>query len=139
MGIVDNLKDAAELAKAVGNMELYRKIVELEGEVIDLTRVNREIEAELGEARLQLQLRSKMSFGAPFWWQENDETPFCPSCWELKGAAIHVVLIFSNSEATRWDCLVCKNTYMPKDGPGRRAPEPRPPTIRDRYRGGQRS
>ena len=38
MGIVENIKDAADLAKKVGDIELYRKIVRLEGEVMDLTR-----------------------------------------------------------------------------------------------------
>ena len=40
MGIIDNAKELADLLKAAGNTELYRKIVELEGEIIELTRQN---------------------------------------------------------------------------------------------------
>jgi hypothetical protein len=43
MGVIENMKDIAELIKRAGDIELYRKMVESEGEVIDLTRENRRL------------------------------------------------------------------------------------------------
>jgi hypothetical protein len=36
MGIIENAKDIADLIKKAGDIELYRKICALEGEIIDL-------------------------------------------------------------------------------------------------------
>ena len=62
MGIVENIKDAADLAKKVGDIELYRKIVHFEGEVMDLTRDKRQAEQELEGLEARLALNSKMTF-----------------------------------------------------------------------------
>ncbi len=43
MGITDNAEEIADLIKKVGDIELYRKIVELEGEIVDLTRQKRSL------------------------------------------------------------------------------------------------
>lgn len=77
MGIVENIKDAADLAKKVGDLELYRKIVHLEGEVMDLTREKRQAEQKIEDLQKQLALKAKMTFKQPFYYQEADDVPFC--------------------------------------------------------------
>jgi hypothetical protein len=124
MSTVENAKAVAAVAKAIGNIDLYKQIVELEGEIIDLTHEKRQLEYKVGELQALLAIQQKMTFEAPFWWQAGDETPFCASCWENKRQAIHVVLQFSNSSGTRWDCSTCKTVFMPKIGRGRRPAEP---------------
>ena len=37
MSIINNAKEIADLIKKIGDVELYRKIIELEGEIIELT------------------------------------------------------------------------------------------------------
>ncbi|MGC2173443.1 MAG: hypothetical protein WA555_19040 [Candidatus Sulfotelmatobacter sp.] len=75
MGIVENIKDAADLAKKVGDIELYRKIVHLEGEVMDLTRERRLAEQKIEEMQKQLALKGKMTFKRPFYFQDGDSAP----------------------------------------------------------------
>lgn len=41
MGPLENIKEVADLIKKAGDIELYRKIAESEGEVIELTYANR--------------------------------------------------------------------------------------------------
>ena len=94
MGIVENIKDAADLAKKVGDLELYRKIVHLEGEVMDLTREKRQAEQRIEELQKQLALKAKMTFNQPFYYQEGDDVPFCPRCFEKDTQAVHVVLSY---------------------------------------------
>ena len=60
MGIVENLKEAADVAKAIGNIDLYRKIVELEGEVIELTRENQQLRQNIDEQKRWLELGDDM-------------------------------------------------------------------------------
>jgi hypothetical protein len=106
MGIVENIKDAADLAKKVGDIELYRKIVHLEGEVMELTREKRQAEQKIEELQAQLALKTKMTFRQPFYYQEGDSVPFCAACYEKDGRPVHVVK--SDDE---WYCNVCKTFY----------------------------
>jgi hypothetical protein len=39
MGVVENMKEVADLIKKIGDIELNRKIVNLEGELIDADEV----------------------------------------------------------------------------------------------------
>jgi hypothetical protein len=68
--------------------------------------------AENQDLKKTIQLREKMVFKEPFYYQEADQTPFCPACWEVKNAAIHVTFVFDNTENTRWDCPACKSMYL---------------------------
>jgi hypothetical protein len=44
MGILDEMKEIGDLIKKAGDVELYRRINKLEGEVIDLSRDKRRAE-----------------------------------------------------------------------------------------------
>lgn len=112
MGIVENIKDAADLAKKVGDIELYRKIVHLEGEVMDLTREKRQAEQKVEELQKQLALKAKMTFNQPFYYQDGDSVPFCPRCFEKDVQAVHVILKSTGDERIRWDCPECKQMYL---------------------------
>jgi len=118
MGIIDNAKEVAELIKKVGDIELYRKIVELEGEIIEQIRENRKLEERVAELEGQLNLKIKMVFGEPFYYQEGDKTPYCPRCWEAIKRAVHLFRQFTNEETTRWDCPDCKQMYLVERGRG---------------------
>lgn len=125
MGLMENMKDIADLIKKAGDIDLYRKIVESEGEVIELTRQKRQLEERVIELEKTLALQKQMRFTEPFYYQEGDKTPYCPACWESNKKAIHVEFVFDNSERTRWDCPVCKHEYLIEKDQGR-APRGRP-------------
>lgn len=67
MSIIDNAKEVADLIKAAENTEHYRKIVELEGEIIELTRQNRKLEETVEEQKSLLALKEKMIWKNPFY------------------------------------------------------------------------
>jgi hypothetical protein len=82
MDIIGNVKEIADLEKKYNDMEFYRKIVEREGEVIELTRLNRQAEQDIEVLKRQLALKKKMAFKQPFYYQDEDKVPFCPRCFE---------------------------------------------------------
>jgi hypothetical protein len=84
MGVIENAKEVAELIKQYNNIELNRKIINLEREIADLQSANRKLEDELIEAKSDLAKRAAMHYRAPYYWQDGDETPFCAKCWEGK-------------------------------------------------------
>jgi hypothetical protein len=87
MSLIENLKEAADLAKKLGNIDLYKKIVELEGEIIEVTRQKLHLESKVEELQKQLSLKARMSFSQPFYCQEGDPVPFCPRCYEKETIA----------------------------------------------------
>ncbi len=111
MGLIENVKDAADLAKKIGDIELYRKIVHLEGEVMELTREKRQAEQGTEELEENLALREKMRFQQPFYFQEGDQVPFCPRCFEKDKSAVHLFLEINRADLKRWDCHECKSQY----------------------------
>ena len=115
MGLIENVKEVADVIKKAGDIELYRKIIEAEGEIIELTRKNRHLEEEVQELKKKLALRGAMRFKEPFYYQEGDQTPYCPACWETKQAVVHVTLIYNEPIETRWDCPHCKQMYLVKN------------------------
>jgi hypothetical protein len=112
VGVIENMKEVAELVRKVGDIDLNRKIVNLEGEVLDLTRDKRQVEVKFEQLEELLSLKKALVFKEPFYWLEGDETPYCPACWEGTDRAVHVTFVFARTDETRWDCPHCKYTYM---------------------------
>jgi hypothetical protein len=112
LGVIENAKEIAELVKKLGNVELYKKIVELEGEVIELTREKRALEENNHELAEKLALAGKMTFEKPFYFQEGDRVPFCPRCWEKERVAIHLQNVGHVTRGYRYDCPDCKGMFF---------------------------
>ena len=123
MGLLEQFKDVADLVKKAGDIQLYRQITALEGEVIDLTRANRQLEAQNEELKLKMAARATMQFKSPFWYVEGDDVPYCPKCWEAATIQVHLQGPVSVAAGTRYDCLNCKNLFIKE----RKDPEPPAP------------
>jgi hypothetical protein len=111
MGVVENMKDVADLVKKVGDIDLYRKILALEEEVIDLTRDKRRADDRIDELERVVKLKQELIFDEPFYWLKDDHIPFCPACWIDKQKAIHVNLIEEGTRYTKHNCPLCKHNY----------------------------
>lgn len=106
MSVISNVKEIADLIKKLGDVELYRKIIKLEGEIIELTRNKHTLDERVQELTHTLTVKEKMTFREPFLYQEDDPVPFCPRCWETDNASVHMV----NEGATyAGDSHVCPN------------------------------
>jgi hypothetical protein len=75
------------------------------------TAKNIQVEKQNEEMQEKLKLRIKMTFKEPFFYQEGDKTPFCPSCWESKDTAVHLVFLANRRDAIVWDCPTRKTRY----------------------------
>lgn len=118
MGVLENLKDAALVAQKVGQIELYKQILQAEDEVRELTREKRRLEDTVEELGRKLSLKAAMTFQAPAYYQKGDATPFCAACYEENGRPVH---LNKTAKPGTWVCPVCKNyfstTAAPDDGP----------------------
>jgi hypothetical protein len=111
MGVIENMKEVADLVQKIGDINLNRKIVNLEGEVLALTREKRHLEVKVEELERTLTLKNNLAFKEPFYYLEGDRTPYCPGCWEEKTAAVHLTFSGDYDETVDWVCPVCKHRY----------------------------
>ena len=108
MGAIDNVKEVAKLVKDLGNMELYRQILDLQGEIMELTQANRELQTKLTELENTLTQVGKMEFRSPFYYADGDNVPHCPRCWEVNKHAVHFPPPRSTGVGPWYDCPECK-------------------------------
>ncbi len=115
MSVVESMKDVAELVKKFNDIELNRHILNLENEVLDLSRDKRRLEEKVEELERTLRLRRELHFFEPFYWAKGDATPYCPSCWEAKTSAVHLLFGHDSTDgSSAWKCPSCKHEYWPK-------------------------
>src|SRR5258707_5280560 len=100
MSILDNAKEVANAVHEIKNLELYGRVLDLNRGIMDLVEENRDLRAQVEELNKKFQLREKMTFKEPFYYQDDDATPYCPTCWEAKSSAIHLVFIFDRQNYT---------------------------------------
>lgn len=116
--LVSGLRDAADLAQQYKISPLYEKIVQLQAQVTDLTIERGELVSENQELKEKLALQESMEFRNPYWYQKEDEVPFCPKCYEgsqqkTMSHLTHPPEDFSGGHGRQ--CRVCKEFY--REGP----------------------
>ncbi len=117
MGAVENIKEVAELIKKYNNLELNRKIVALEDEVLELTRDKRRLENRMEEQERALKFQGELTFREPFYFLPGDKTPYCAACWESKRLAVHVADSWDPVRYNHRECPTCHHHYAIRPGP----------------------
>ena len=109
MGVIEDVKTLGELLRKYNDIELNRRIVSLESEVLDLSRDKRRLEEQVEELQRALKFSKELQFKNAFYWLEGDNAPFCPGCWESKRLPIH--LAQHPQYLPLKICPNCKHTY----------------------------
>ena len=84
MGIADQVKEIAALAQEVHNVELYRKLVTFQADIVALQDDNFELHERVRTLQAKVNLREHLSFERNFYWLQNGnskEGPYCPKCY----------------------------------------------------------
>jgi hypothetical protein len=100
------LDSVRERAKTSKDAALKDNISNLYDDFLDLKAVVLRLTEEVNALKAA-QTRKPMVFRAPFYYQDNDETPFCPACHEARGQAFHL----AKNNAGFWTCPICKHTF----------------------------
>jgi hypothetical protein len=119
MGAVENVKEIADLIGKFHDIELNRRILKLEEEVLDLSREKRRAEEKLEELERTLKFKGELVFKEPFYWLGTDQTPYCPVCWESEHKAVHVHFNNSHNAIQYWVCLNCEAQFSARGLPVR--------------------
>jgi hypothetical protein len=85
MGAVENVKEIADLIGKFHDIELNRRILKLEEEVIDLTRDKRRAEERVDELQRVISTKKDLTFrGNEYYLKtaQGEDGPFCSLCWD---------------------------------------------------------
>lgn len=110
MSILQDMKEVAELAKTLGNLDLYTRILELRIEMNEVNEEKLNLRLKVNDLEEKIRRKEEMAFKEPFWYRAGDNTPHCPACFEKENRAIHL-LALDNSTQGRFHCPVCKFVY----------------------------
>jgi hypothetical protein len=121
MGIIENSKEIVSLVQKLGDAELYKRILALEGEIIELTKENRELLERLAALTRSQDVINTLHFDSPFYVNTDGSELYCAKCIEVEKKPIHVVATGQLEMRRRvYFCPECKTKY-----PDRRE-KPRP-------------
>lgn len=86
MGIIDEAKSLAKTIQQMDNIELYKKILDIQAEAMDLIEENKNLKQVNEKLRDELKIKEKLEFENNLYWlKENDNErigPFCTRCWD---------------------------------------------------------
>lgn len=118
MGIIEDTKEVVKLVQQIDNIELYRKILDLQGEVLELVQQNREKDQTIEQLKKTMELKGKMICERSAYYQVDDEGkkisgPFCTNCFDNEYATRRLVSGFQpkgqNGHSHWWvQCPKCK-------------------------------
>ncbi len=109
MQAVQGVKEIAELVKKYNDVPLYEKIVALQDQVVEIATERLDLYTENQSLKQKLELRAKMHFRNPYWYEEGDEVPFCPTCYESSKGELRIHLPHPPQEWNGGNRRICKN------------------------------
>lgn len=112
MSILDNAKEIVSAIQEINNPDLYKRLLALHSDIVGLVEENIQPRDEDQELKKKIRLKGVMKFQEPFWYQEGDEMPYCPGCWESDTQPVHVIVEWQDAGKTNWRCPVCNRQYM---------------------------
>ena len=102
MGIIDDVKSVTKVIQQIDNVELYRQILDLQAEIMNLVDENRNLKETL-------KTKESLVFEHNAYWKKaqdgtRSDGPFCSRCWDKENQPVRMLVIDS-----RWhECPSCK-------------------------------
>jgi hypothetical protein len=91
VGIFDNFKDLFKLAETVNNIELYKKLAELQASMYALEEENRALKDEIRARDEQRNIQHRLHPKDNAYYLDDGTTldgPFCLRCWDVDGKLV---------------------------------------------------
>lgn len=111
MQAVQGVKEIAELVKKYNDVPLYEKIVALQGQVVEIATERLDLYTENQNLKQKLELRAKMHFRNPYWYEDGDEVPFCRKCYESSKQELRIHLSHPPQRTGRRVCINCSSAF----------------------------
>ena len=120
MGAIDTAKEIAGLVQKYNDIELMRRIVELETEVFELVQQNREKDDTIEKIKKAMELKGKMICICSAYYQLDESGnriagPFCTNCFDNEYATRRLVSGFrpKDQEGPTYYWVRCPKCKVP--------------------------
>lgn len=105
MGIIDTLKETVGLIQKVDNIELYKRMLELQTQAVSLVDENKALKEKITT-------RDELTFKKNSYWR-GDDGPFCSPCWDKDNHLVRLHLAPKHSASPQ--CPVCHHYAIDPD------------------------
>ncbi len=109
MGILDEVKSLVKTVQQIDNIELYKKILDLQAHIMELLEENRRLKGDVDSLREKLRVKESLKFERDAYWIEpldgQKDGPFCCKCWDTNQLLVR--MIFCGDPAYS-ECPSCK-------------------------------
>jgi hypothetical protein len=133
MSIYEGLKEVVATIQKIDNIELYRQILDLQKEVLEVVSENTELKGKLAAAQEELSRKRELRFEFNAYWAgetlETAEGPFCAPCWDTKKQLVRMLVVGHNPKWSK--CHACDvSMKMPRKENGfDKSPETTPSIV----------
>lgn len=126
MGLLDEIKSLATTIQKIDNIELYRKILDLQAEAMKLLEEKAAVEKENRQLHDKLKIGGELEFEHNVYWRQDEDTgrsdgPFCSNCWD---SMQRLVRLHQKENPNYIECPTCKQPIKKGDAPPRRPTSP---------------
>lgn len=92
MNIIDGIKEVAQVVRKADNIELYRQILDLQQEAMELVEANYRLRNELRELSDIKEIQSELVFKDNVYQLNSDgEIGFyCTTCWDVNNKLVRL-------------------------------------------------
>ena len=116
MGIIEDAKEAVKLVQQIDNIELYRKILDLQGEAIELTEEIKKKDETISKLKDALDLKGRLTCKDSAYYLTNDNGkiiggPFCTKCFDVDHLKCRLV---PDNKEPQVICPKCKVSFSSK-------------------------
>jgi len=117
MSTLSDVKELAKLIQDLGKIELYKKVVDLQSDIVELTEERNRLREENRVLKEKKDIRERLRFDTNLYWlKESDKEigPFCQQCMDSGGKLVRLI---DYGHREYLECSVCKKrfktTYRP--------------------------
>lgn len=96
MGAAQSIKEVVDVVQKLDNMDLYRKVLDLQAEILAATSALQEKENQIKELEEQLRIKGRLARDRGVYWDQDEKgkpagDPYCSYCWETARLAVHLI------------------------------------------------
>jgi hypothetical protein len=105
MSVIDTAKEAVMLVQKIDNIELYKKILELQSDALKLVEENGNLKGEIQELEEAFKIKDTLLFENNHYYVVKDDTkqgPYCTYCWDTGRKLVRL----HQDEEKWWWCLI---------------------------------
>jgi hypothetical protein len=121
MSVITSVTEVVKLVQTIDNVDLLRKILTLQNEIMALSEENASLKAQNRTLQERLSLTAILSFRDNAYWRARDDGtedgPFCSTCWDVDQRLVRGTAEFLFAGEFTTVCKYCKHHRTPKGLP----------------------